>query len=177
MFVSGSIRTQLSDSGSRCDPESVPPMTYAKSLRTMGQLLESANIVAFELIKTGQYYIVQSDSLTRTGKWILRNALSGADVSVPNGRPSAAARSLCFTQPDISRLDAQGKRRRREHCPRKRKAHVNCRSFCVAWAIILTKEQSSLFTFLGLMNPFLPITREPMGRATAGRLLRKNCSS
>jgi len=90
-------------------------MTYANSLRAMGQLLESANIVAFELKKTGQYYIVQSDSLARTGEWILRNALSGSDVSLLNRRRSADERSLCFTQPDISRLDAQGKRRRREH--------------------------------------------------------------
>lgn len=92
-----------------------PFMTHANALRAIGQLLESANIGAFELEKTGQDYVVQRDSLTRTGEWILRNALSRSDVSLANGRQSAAERSLCFTQPDISRLDAQGKRRRREH--------------------------------------------------------------
>lgn len=90
-------------------------MTYASSLRAIGQLLESAKIDAFELKKTGQYYIVQRDSLTRTAEWILRNAFNGSDVSLPNGRQPAVERTLCFTQLDISRFDAQGKRRRREH--------------------------------------------------------------
>lgn len=88
-------------------------MTYANSLRVIGQLLEVVRVAAFELEKNGQYYVVRSDSLTRTGEWILRNALSESDISEQNGRRSTIDRSLRFSPPDISRLDAQGQRQRR----------------------------------------------------------------
>lgn len=88
-------------------------MTHAKSLRVIGQSLEVARLEAFELEKHDQYYVVQSDSLTQTGEWILRNALSEDDFSHERSRPSTPSRSLRFTPVDISRLDAQAQKNRR----------------------------------------------------------------
>ena len=88
-------------------------MAYAKSLRVIGQSLEVARVTTFELEKDGQDYLVQSDSLTRTGEWILRQAIGERDLiaqsSVTVNRP------LRFTQLVISRLDSTGQRQRRNH--------------------------------------------------------------
>jgi hypothetical protein len=90
-------------------------MAHAKSLRVIGQSLEVAKVAAFELENNGQYYDVRSDSLTQTGEWILRNALSENDFSRQSGRESTVKRSLRFSPRDISRLDAQGQKKRRNH--------------------------------------------------------------
>jgi len=50
--------------------ETVP---HAKSLAAIGQSLEMFRLHAFRLEKTEKYYIVRSDSLTRTHQWILSN--------------------------------------------------------------------------------------------------------
>jgi hypothetical protein len=83
-------------------------MAHAKSLRVIGQSLEVARAAAFELENDGQYYVVRSDSLTPTGEWILQNALSENEFSERRTRPPTVKRSLRFTPPDISRLDAKG---------------------------------------------------------------------
>ena len=59
-------------------------MSHAKSLRVIGQSLEAAKVATFELEKQGQRYLV----------WI-------------------ASRVFCFSPADISRLDAQAQKRRR----------------------------------------------------------------
>lgn len=89
-------------------------MTYAHTLRALGQLLEAAKVADFEVKKTGRHYILDSDSLTFGGEWIFRYGFSGSDAGEPNSRQSSAGRSLRLTQPDISRIDAEGKRRRTE---------------------------------------------------------------
>jgi hypothetical protein len=61
-------------------------MTYAKSLRVIGQSLEVARVTTFELDKDGQEYLVRSDSLTQTGDWILRNAISESVFTEQSGR-------------------------------------------------------------------------------------------
>ena len=88
-------------------------MTHAKSLRVIGQSLETAKIQAFELKTDGQNYIAQSDSLTAASEWILRYALSPHDVSNQSARQSTTNRSVRFTPADISRLDDQAERQRR----------------------------------------------------------------
>jgi hypothetical protein len=56
-------------------------MTYAKSLRVIGQSLEVARVTTFELEKDSQDYLVRSDSLTQTGDWILRNAIGESNFT------------------------------------------------------------------------------------------------
>jgi hypothetical protein len=56
-------------------------MSYAKSLRVIGQSLEVAKLRVFELQTDGPNYVLSSDSLSRTGEWILRHALSRDDLS------------------------------------------------------------------------------------------------
>jgi len=88
-------------------------MTHSKSLRVIGQSLEVAKVEAFELEKDGQGYILRSDSLTKSGEWILRNALTTNDFSEHSGRESAANQSLHFSPIDISRLDTEAQKHKR----------------------------------------------------------------
>jgi hypothetical protein len=88
-------------------------MAHAKSLRVIGQSLEAAKLPAFELNTDGANYVVMSDSLTKTGEWILRRALSPNDTSDQSAGQSAVNRSACFSPADISRLDEQARKQRR----------------------------------------------------------------
>jgi uncharacterized protein YcbK (DUF882 family) len=88
-------------------------MAHAKSLRVIGQSLEAAKLPAFELNTDGPNYVVMSDSLTKTGEWILRRALSPNDTSDQSAGQSAVNRSACFSPADISRLDEQARKQRR----------------------------------------------------------------
>jgi len=86
-------------------------MAYAKSLRVIGQMLEVARVTIFDLEKDGQDYLIRSDSLTQTGEWILRHAISERDLiaqsSVTVNRP------LRVSQVIISRLDSTVQKQRR----------------------------------------------------------------
>jgi len=90
-------------------------MVHAKSLRVVGQSLEAAKVFAFELNTDGKNYVLTSESLTKTGEWILRHALNPNEVSEHRDRqPSAGSRPVCFSPADISRLDTQAGRQRRK---------------------------------------------------------------
>jgi hypothetical protein len=89
-------------------------MVHAQSLRVIGQSLEAAGVTTFELEKHGQYYVAWSDSLAKTDEWILRDGLT-KDVLGAGAREAKADYSLCFTRFDISRLDAQSRKNRRNH--------------------------------------------------------------
>jgi hypothetical protein len=88
-------------------------MSYAKSLRIIGQSLEVAKVRVFALEMDGPNYILRSGSLTETAEWILRHALRPNDTSEQTERPSAANRTVRFTPVDILRLDEQAQRQRR----------------------------------------------------------------
>jgi mRNA-degrading endonuclease RelE of RelBE toxin-antitoxin system len=88
-------------------------MLHAKSLRVIGQSLEAAGIAAFELEKNDQSYVVCSACVTREGESILRNALGGNDLSSQGAQQSRANRLFCFRPADISRLDAQARKKRK----------------------------------------------------------------
>jgi len=75
----------------------------AKCLRVIGQSLEAARIATFELEKHDQHYLVSIFSLTEADDLILRHTLRDKDV----------APLFCFSPADISRLDAQAQKRRR----------------------------------------------------------------
>ncbi len=88
-------------------------MSHAKSLRVIGQSLEAARIATFELEKYGPQYMVWSDSIIKAEEWILRNALRHNNVVSQDARYSTANRVFCFSPADISRLDAQAQKQRR----------------------------------------------------------------
>ena len=88
-------------------------MAHSKSLRVIGQSLEVAKISAFELEADGPNYFVKCDSLTQTGEWVLRHALSRNDFSEQTTRKSTVTRSVQFSPADISRLDNQAQQQRR----------------------------------------------------------------
>jgi hypothetical protein len=90
-------------------------MLYAKSLRVIGQWLETASVTTFELEKCGNYYVVWTDYLTEAGQWILQNALDNHDFSTQITGPSTANRAFCFCATDITRLDARSQKKRRNH--------------------------------------------------------------
>lgn len=87
-------------------------MSHAKSLRVIGQALEAARIATFELEKYGPQYMVWSVLVSEAGELILRNALRHNNVVSQEGR-STANRVFCFSPADISRLDAQAQKQRR----------------------------------------------------------------
>jgi hypothetical protein len=90
-------------------------MAHRKALRVIGQSLEVAKVPAFELASDGPSYIVKSDSLTQTGEWILRHALRPNDFSEQTARQSTVNRSVRFSPADISRLDDQAQKQRRQN--------------------------------------------------------------
>lgn len=87
-------------------------MIHAKSLRVIGQTLESAGVAVFEVEKHGRYYVAWSDSLNNADEWIFRNGLT-REVLAAGARGAKAHCSLCFGPLDISRLDAQSRKNRR----------------------------------------------------------------
>jgi hypothetical protein len=87
-------------------------MLHARSLRVIGQLLDSARVATFELERHGQYYELWSDALTNADEWHLRKAL-GDNFSVQSSERYNSKCSGCFSSADISRLDAKGQKKQR----------------------------------------------------------------
>lgn len=87
-------------------------MAYAQSLRVIGQSLDAARLANFELENDGKSYLMRSDSLTQTSEWILRNAVRENESSAEMSQSTTVDRWLRFSQAVVSRLDAQGQRRR-----------------------------------------------------------------
>src|SRR5687768_335328 len=90
-------------------------MSHARSLRVIGQSLEAARILTFELEKEkyGPQYMVWTDSVTEAGEAILRNVLRHNKAASQDMRHHQANRVFCFSRGDISRLDAQAQKQRR----------------------------------------------------------------
>jgi hypothetical protein len=95
-------------------------LIYAKSLRAIGQSLEVVRVEAFELNKKGDAYVVQSNSLTPTALWILRNSVIEKIGDAPGFNPKSTPLTegdgwRRYDALDISRLDTQGRKKRRGH--------------------------------------------------------------
>jgi len=88
-------------------------MGHAKSLRVIGQSLETAKLQGFELETDGPNYVLRCDSLTAASEWILRHALRPNDFSKQSARQPTVSRSVRFALADISRLDDQAQKQRR----------------------------------------------------------------
>ena len=92
-------------------------MSHGKSLRVIGQSLECTCIATFELEKYGPSYMLWSDSVNEAGESFLRSLLNSADDLVVDGRHHSPKRAFAFSLADISRLDAQAQRQRRNRSP------------------------------------------------------------
>ena len=86
-------------------------MSHAKSLRVIGQVLEAARVVTFELEKYGAQYMLWTVSLSNASELVIRNALR--QHSHGSSSAIAAKPVFCFSGADISRLDAHAKKQRR----------------------------------------------------------------
>lgn len=96
-------------------------MLHAKSLRAIGQSLEMLRLRAFALEKKGDFYIVQSESLTETHQWILNNNLAEIilDSPVPDQKSTQLTVGdgwLCYGPLDIARLNAREQKETDNRC-------------------------------------------------------------
>jgi hypothetical protein len=88
-------------------------MSHARSLRVIGQSLETARVLTFELEKYGPQYMIWTDSITAAGEALLRNALMRNNAASQEARHAQPNRVFCFSSADILRLDAQAQKQRR----------------------------------------------------------------
>ena len=93
-------------------------MPHAKSLRAIGQSLESLDVVVFVMEKNGRNYIVRSDSLPDIAQLNSKKSLTEKVWEPPaqarrRDRLIGKDGALHYDQPYISWLDAQGRRKRR----------------------------------------------------------------
>jgi hypothetical protein len=98
----------------------VRSMLHAKSLRVIGQSLELLRLREFRLRKNGDFFLVQSESLTTTHQWILKDDLAKQFSDSPepdqkNTLPAVSDGWLCYGPHDIARLDAREKQKRNPH--------------------------------------------------------------
>ena len=95
-------------------------LNYAESLRAIAHSLEMLRIRAFELEKMGDFYVVRSESLTKTHEWILKNNLAEETSDSPLPDPETTEFTvgdgrLCYGPLDIARLNAREIKRRDNH--------------------------------------------------------------
>ena len=100
--------------------EEVRAMLHAKSLRAIGQSLEMLRLRVFRLEKNEDFYTVQSESLTATHEWILRNNLAEMILkpAIPDQKSTQLSVGdgwLCYGPLDIARLNARQLKNRDNH--------------------------------------------------------------
>ncbi len=93
-------------------------MPHAKSLRAIGQSLESLGVIAFVMEKSGRTYIVRSDSLPDVSQLDLKKDLTekvwdAVGAGSRHTRLLDTEGSLRYDPPYVSWLDAQGRKKRR----------------------------------------------------------------
>jgi hypothetical protein len=94
-------------------------MPHAKSLRAIGQSLESLGVVAFVMKKNGRNYIVRSDLLPDIAALSLKKSLSEKVWDSPSSSRRAGQlierdQALHYVPSYVAWLDAQGRRKRRK---------------------------------------------------------------
>jgi hypothetical protein len=94
-------------------------MPHAKSLRAIGQSLESLGVVAFVMKKNGRNYVVSSDSLPDIATLSLKKSLSEKVWDSPGSSRRAGQlierdHALHYVPSYVAWLDAQGRRKRRK---------------------------------------------------------------
>lgn len=91
-------------------------MTYSSALRAIGQPLETVRIELFTLSHRNGSYVVRSESLTPTCRWILQNRLVG-NIREPTANDMSMHFMgghgwLSYNPIIISRLQDQGRKKR-----------------------------------------------------------------
>jgi len=152
-------------------------MAHAKSLRVIGQALEVAKVATFELENDGQSSDVRSDSLTQTGEWILRNALTEKVLSLRSDRHSNINRSLRFSPTDISRLDTEAQRRRQPHSLSHMQGASKLSQLLRTLGDHLDRTEVSAFRISWTPLSVFVGYQGPGGQMIVERLPLKNCSS
>ncbi|MGH7847256.1 MAG: hypothetical protein ACREQW_19080 [Candidatus Binatia bacterium] len=92
-----------------------PVLDYARTLRVVGQVLESLNAEAYDVIRHGNHYLIRcqtKQSKARGLSSILRMwKRQNLSHTAPGQRPLMNT-ELLYTLEDIQRLDEQGKEKR-----------------------------------------------------------------
>jgi hypothetical protein len=94
-------------------------LPHAKSLRAIGQSLESLGVVAFVMEKNGRNYIVRSELLPALAELDSKKDVTEKLWEIAGGGSRKASRlllddgSLRYDPPYVSWLDARGRKRRR----------------------------------------------------------------
>ena len=145
-------------------------MTYAKSLRIIGQSFENAKLQSFELETDGSNYVVQSDSLDTASEWILRQAVS------PVARESISDNSVRFTEDDISRLDDHAEKQRKINSSQTQ-TYRRLSQLLRALGDHLDRMEVNKFTFPGLPVQLLSIFTYRMVGLISERSPLKNWSN
>jgi hypothetical protein len=91
--------------------KATPPLSFAQSLRVIGESLEVQGISKFDLEKQGENYMLRvvSESATEGNflKKIAQRLLRVGISAKKPADPAAVAQSRCYTPSDISRLVTQ----------------------------------------------------------------------
>jgi hypothetical protein len=92
--------------------KATPPLSYAQSLRVIGESLEAQGISKFDLEKHGENYMLRvvTNQPATEGSFLKKIAqrLLRVDISAKEpADPAAVAQSRCYTPSDISRLATQ----------------------------------------------------------------------
>jgi len=92
-------------------------MPHAKSLRAIGQSLESLGVIAFVMHKNGRSYVVRSADLRKISETAIKASTPTVlEVSSPSSMRARSFQedgSVRYDPSYVSWLDAQGRRRRR----------------------------------------------------------------
>ncbi len=93
-------------------------MPHAKSLRAIGQSLESLGIVAFVMEKNGRSYVVRSEDLPKISESAIKisepTVLETSSPSSMRAHSFQKDGSIRYDPSYVSWLDAQGRRKRRK---------------------------------------------------------------
>ncbi len=128
-------------------------MAHAESLRVIGQLLEAAEVPAFELEEDGLNYVVKCDSVTHLDELALGHALIRNDspdqaTRQPTVPPVSTVPSIRLTRADIFRPDDKAQLQRRKTFSQPKVAvrfsqqlrtlgnhldRMNARAFLICW--------------------------------------------
>jgi hypothetical protein len=166
-------------------------MAHAESLRVIGQLLEAAEVPAFELEEDGLNYVVKCNSLTHLDELVLNHALIRNDFPDQPTRqstvsPISTVPSVRLSRADIFRLDdkAQLQRRRTSSQPKvsgtlsqqlrtlgNHLDRMNARAFQICWG---SDSVAVYFRRLDGQRDSITFTRDKLERMSTSSRFRRS---
>jgi hypothetical protein len=140
-------------------------MLHSKALRVIGQALDEIRATTFELEKHGQYYELWSEALITADEWILRKTF-GSNFSMQRTQRYETKYSAQLTLTDISWLEANGQKKRRNYTSSNSRATKSLSQFLRTLGNHLDNNQVTAFhvswtpAYISVLK--LP-TSEPLG--------------